>query len=170
MTIDFKVGDEIWWLDTSDQYNPKIRDGIVDGIEHEKSYSRYKLSIRHSDYVLIYHESCFMQPYAKTKEDLISLLTHPKVGPYAYNQQVFIIEKQSNKDYNNLNIVKGYIKKEVKVSNDYGGYFKYIVSIDKECSAESLRGFTNVYDEKDIYTSTERAQKFIAKWLNDNDN
>ena len=170
MTIDFKVGDTIWWLDSSDQYNPKIRDGIVDEIQSEESYNRYKLSIRHLDCVLIYYKSSFMQTYAKTKEDLISLLTHPKVGPYAYNQQVFIIEKQSTKNYNNLNIVKGYIKKEVIVSNDYNDYSKYIVSIDKECSAESLRGFTNVYDEKDIYTSVEKAQKFITRWLNNNDN
>lgn len=77
MTIEFKVGDNIWWLDTRfKQHKPTIKLNIILDIKVE-ACGGYGYVIDDN------YNTCIWSPtfvVAKTKEELIDLLYPPKIG------------------------------------------------------------------------------------------
>lgn len=154
MITEFKVGDIIWWLDNRKPDKPRIISSVIVLIEWEEYYNRYKFEIgNHSDYKTTYIWSS-NTIIARTKEDLISLLCPYKVGPFEYNQLVYVV--RNIKDKADLQIVKAYVKGPSILTS------QYVLS-------------TNIYEDKlntftasieNIYSTLDLAKQTIETWLN----
>jgi hypothetical protein len=156
MTITkFEVGDEIWWLDS--RHN-KIRLNTILNIKQESCIEfRYFIDYKN---ISIWSSSTVI---AKTKEDLINLLYPPKIGPFDYNQFVYVIETNGHSVGINVTdslvIDKGYIK---QCKND-----QYLVGEHKDVDDKHIVW----YDAASIYATVNTAKHVIDTWLkNNNDN
>lgn len=157
MTTKFEVGDDIWWLDTRCIDKPRIRSNTILEIEWERGYSRYK-------YVIDDNTTYIWSPntvVAKTKEDLINLLYPPKIGPFEYNQLVYVVKFNGNTYHNRLAIDIAYVKEQDLLTSEY-----YLA---KDINETNINYFYKV-SIGSIYKSIDDAKEVIHKWLTNNGN
>lgn len=158
MTIEFKVGDNIWWLDTRfKEHKPTIKLNIILDIKVE-ACGGYGYVIDDN------YNTCIWSPtfvVAKTKEELIDLLYPPKIGRFDNNQFVYIIETNGRSIginvISSLVIDKGYIK-QFDNNNQ-----QYLVGVNKD-----NRNGVVWYDAASTYATINTAKHAINKWLNNN--
>lgn len=170
MTIDFKVGDTIWWLEQSERIlKARIKTNVIASIEHIrcKGYWEYRM-IDDSTCIKLEHSSWDM--IARTKEELIELLYPTKIGSFDYNQIVYIVSDRVS--YNNLSITKGRIRNQI-IKHDQST--QYVIDIDKKDNLNKLVNHKDASPSitttvENIYTSVDTAKHAINTWLNNNDN
>lgn len=156
MTTKFKVGDDIWWLDTRCVNKPRIKFNVILEIEWEKYYSRYKYVIDDNT-THIWSSNTVV---ANTKEELINILYPPKIGAFDYNQLVYVVKCNNNDYHNRLSIDIAYVKEQCILSSEY-----YLA---KDIHLTNVSSYYKV-SIKSIYKSIESAKEAINIWLNNND-
>ena len=165
MTTKFEVGDEIWWLEQSEHIlKARIKTNVIASIEYMKhqGYWEYRM-IDDSTCIKLQHSSWDM--VARTKEELIELLYPTKIGPFDYNQQVYIINDKVS--YNNLSITKGRVRNQI-IKDDQP--IQYVIDIDKKDNVNKLVNYRDASPSitttlENIYTSLENAKEIISAWL-----
>lgn len=156
MTTKFEVGDDIWWLDTRSVGKPRIRHNTVILIEYEEYYCRYKFEIGNSldDKTLYIWSSDTI--VAKTKEELIDILYPPKIGPFEFDQLVYVVKCDTNHYHNRLWIDIAFVKEQGLLTSEY-----YLA---KDINETDINYFYKV-NIKNIYKSINDAREAINEWL-----
>jgi len=160
MKTNFEVGDDIWWLDTRCIDKPKIRHNIILEVEWEKYYPRHKYVLNDGPKTYIWSPNTLV---AKTKEELIDLLCPLKIGPFEFNQLVYVLDKNDN----HITITKGYV---AVFDCNFKDYSHYVIT-NKPYNYDSYDSyeFSLSVKEEDIYSSIELVWKALTAWRN-NDN